>query len=1002
MILKNYIFYCLLLFSLLIYCRTLNAAVEYDSRFTWKTIKTEHFYIHYHKGVKHIAHRLAIIAEKVHNQLVPKIKWHPRSRTEVVIVDNIDIANGYATWIPRNKIQIYVSRPQLHSVLNNFNDWLTLVFTHEYTHILTIDQATSCIGKMRYAFGRCCLLFPNTFLPYWAIEGIAVYQESQQNPPYGRNNSTYVNMVLRMEVAHKGLKPISKASVFPRQWPRGNVPYLYGGMFVDFLEKKYSKGKMAKFFLEHSNNTFPYSDDIIPLPYFYNYDAYYIFNKTFPSLWNEWRFWLTMKLKKDIAAIKKQGLTKKTDLTEKDEIANHPRFSKDGRYLYFVKSSPYTYTRLMRYDRKYKYNKTLCQVHMPLSLSIALDGSVWLADLEFYRNLNIYSEAFIYTGSYNQVTKKLRGIYIDHFKNKKKLVYVEQKNGLYSLIISDTRFKNREIIIDKSYVQLAFPKVSPDNLKIAFTVHFRKTIKDIVIYNIQKKTFTRVTKDSYTNIHPLWHPTEDKLLYVSDKNGVYNIYEYNFKTKSLSRITNVIGGLFAPDISPDGKTIAAVAYGKKGKLLSVISYPEKTYDTDKLEVKKLENSFFSVKPNNKKQSEQINKNIIYEEDYSPFRTVLPTAYIPLIGQYEYFPDKIEMAYGISFFGTDVLNKHMYLFDGSYFQKEKRFYVDINYVNAMFFPDYVFGVVDETLFAGKDQFPYIDEDEYYDYINYSRKLHRFAYASFHIGILDFDYVQSLQLTYFYGIERRDKIHFPNDENPDPFIQKTEEVAARVSLEYNIGNQKQYTYSISAEDGRLFTLHGVLTSKIFGSDKTHYKLFVRHAEFLPSIFYNHVILLNMRGAFSAWSDDDVFKLGKFRTGRTGIVDNGMGIRGYPAEYIKGDRFAAATIEYRFPLLQVDFGIFTFPIFFRDIWLKAFFEYGNAWAHENLNLYNFRKSAGGEVHIRITTGYLFDIAGYVGYARGFDKFGEDQVYFAFSSNLTGLASTVAKMVPHPDKYE
>ncbi len=108
----------------------------------------------------------------------------------------------------------------------------------------------------RYILGRFPLFFPNIFLPVWTLEGNAVYHESKDSK-FGRNNSTYADMIMRTEAAYDGLKSIDKASHFPREWPMGNVPYLYGGLFVQYLERTYGTGSFAAYMHENADNIIP-------------------------------------------------------------------------------------------------------------------------------------------------------------------------------------------------------------------------------------------------------------------------------------------------------------------------------------------------------------------------------------------------------------------------------------------------------------------------------------------------------------------------------------------------------------------------------------------------------------------------------------------------------------------------------------------------------------------------------------------------------------------------
>ncbi len=200
-----------------------------------------------------------------------------------------------------------------------------------------------------------------------------------------------------------------------------------------------------------------------------------------------------------------------------------------------------------------------------------------------------------------------------------------------------------------------------------------------------------------------------------------------------------------------------------------------------------------------------------------------------------------------------------------------------------------------------------------------------------------------------------------------------------------NALEYSYSISKEDGRDFFILYDSYRKEIGSDLKYSKVMGEYAEYLPGIWRNNVIMARLRGGASFDNPDykDPFPLGRFQKGDTGSPATGedeFGLRGYPYGGIFGKRIAVGAIEYRLPIIQKDFGLATFPVMFRDLWLTPFVEYGNVW-EKKTTVSDFKTSAGVELNLRITVGYSMNLQGYIGYARGFDKYGEDQIYFAIS---------------------
>ena len=111
---------------------------------------------------------------------------------------------------------------------------------------------------LQYVFGR--FYFPNQFEPIWMIEGLAVYEETEQTSG-GRGRSPGSEMIIRMAVLEDKFPRLSQATVFPDFWPAGEVPYLFGEGFTRFIAEKYGTGKAGRHFVAYSNHGVPWFVD---------------------------------------------------------------------------------------------------------------------------------------------------------------------------------------------------------------------------------------------------------------------------------------------------------------------------------------------------------------------------------------------------------------------------------------------------------------------------------------------------------------------------------------------------------------------------------------------------------------------------------------------------------------------------------------------------------------------------------------------------------------------
>ena len=111
-------------------------AAVYDPGFRFRTMETPRFSIHYHQGLDDVAMRVARIAETVHGRMVDAFLWSPREKTQVVLVDSSDFANGFAGALPYNAMVLFTVPPTLDSTIGEYGDWLEAAFIHEYAHVL--------------------------------------------------------------------------------------------------------------------------------------------------------------------------------------------------------------------------------------------------------------------------------------------------------------------------------------------------------------------------------------------------------------------------------------------------------------------------------------------------------------------------------------------------------------------------------------------------------------------------------------------------------------------------------------------------------------------------------------------------------------------------------------------------------------------------------------------------------------------------------------------------
>src|SRR5262249_31922549 len=152
----------------------------------------------------------------------------------VILVDQTELANGWATPVPYDAIMVTAAWPAGVEFIGNHDDWMRLVFTHEFTHIVHLDRSESWAQVVRRIFGRTEIAFPNLSLPQWQIEGIATYQESivtGRGRLYAGDFMSVVNEAARIGM----LEPLDRVNGGLTDWPDGDGAYAYGVRFHQYL-----------------------------------------------------------------------------------------------------------------------------------------------------------------------------------------------------------------------------------------------------------------------------------------------------------------------------------------------------------------------------------------------------------------------------------------------------------------------------------------------------------------------------------------------------------------------------------------------------------------------------------------------------------------------------------------------------------------------------------------------------------------------------------------------
>ena len=104
---------------------------RYDPRLQFRVLATDRADIYFHNGEDDLARRLARVIAEVAPEVDRRMGGTPKGRLRVILVDQTDVSNGWATVVPYNLIEIVAVPPSGRSIIGNTDDWLRLVLVHE-------------------------------------------------------------------------------------------------------------------------------------------------------------------------------------------------------------------------------------------------------------------------------------------------------------------------------------------------------------------------------------------------------------------------------------------------------------------------------------------------------------------------------------------------------------------------------------------------------------------------------------------------------------------------------------------------------------------------------------------------------------------------------------------------------------------------------------------------------------------------------------------------------
>ncbi len=632
--------------------------ISLEPRFSWFTMESPHFSIHFPCKGHLTSERLQFItqlaqtAEGIRQTFLTSGISVPVSKTQLVVADYYDYYNGYATPFPDNTVVIMPFTPGPEKA--NSEDWLRLLLLHEYSHIVQLDQCHGLPLILRRIFGR--VIVPNALMPLWLIEGYAVYNESRFSG-FGRERSAEWRSIL-LTAAQKGrLLPLDRCTNYELQrYPSALAPYIYGSSFFAHLAKRNGDTIWEVFNRQHSKQ----------LPFFDNVAAKRVFGTNFAALYQEWQNQLIRQKDSQLSTITEKPAL--NQITFEGFNTSSPIWSRNGTEIYFVSASDRERRAIKAFNLGTNISTTLHEGEVTGSLSLSPDGR-YLAFAELFVKGQGYVQGDIFfydlfQGKVKRITFDERARDPDFAPDRPAVIYVSNDSGKSRLVILNYETGERTVLAEMSGLDYFHqPRFSPEGGLVAVGVWRESGYADIEIIDLNQGWVIPITQDRACDLFPSWSRTGKVLFFVSDRSGVYNLYAFAVETRKLYRCTDVLGGVFQPAVSPNNKKIAVTALGPEGYDINLMDFVPREWQPAS------EHLEFGISQAPDCPVDSFASAVYY---YNPMPSVLPRFWLPWLT----FDSGIGL--GIFTMGWDVLRFHRYQVVATYQGKQRTPQLNFSY------------------------------------------------------------------------------------------------------------------------------------------------------------------------------------------------------------------------------------------------------------------------------------------------------------------------------------
>ena len=541
------------------------------NRFQWRVLETEHFRVHYYKEEKAAVEDAARMAERSYARLSRVLGHEFRERKPIVIfASRTDFAQNNIFGDLGEGTGGVTDAQRQRNVLPLTGDFRTFehVLTHEMVHQFQYDV----FSRGRAGANLQALQAVNP--PLWFMEGMAEYMSLG-------TDHRFTDMWLRDAAMNGDIPSIEQMTVYPDRF----FPYRFGESLMRYIGERWGDQVIGQIL------------EAVP-----NVGIERAFRRelglSLEELSDDWKDALQKQYLPTIVNLDRPRRFAENLLNTKKsggDIFLAPTLSDDGNNIVFLSNGNFlrgeifidlwlanarTGKRIRRLVKS-TTNPNAEELRLLYSQSsFSPDGR----DVAYVGQRNGKDVLYLTRtrgGNTRRINLPVDGVLSPVFTpDGKHIVFSANKGGVTDLAIvavDGTGFRMLTTDMHGDFM----PSVSPDGRTIAFASDrgaetdfelLRFSRWKICLYDLATGAVTVLPNQPGLSINPQWAPDGRSLAYITDRNGVPNVFLYDFGNREHYQLTNVAGGIsgiteFSPALTwaRTADRLAFVHFEKKGE-----------------------------------------------------------------------------------------------------------------------------------------------------------------------------------------------------------------------------------------------------------------------------------------------------------------------------------------------------------------------------------------------------------------------------------------------------